>query len=161
MAWQDIVFGTYNNEIFLSIAIFVVRIFVGVLFVIHGFPKLFLPAKNEMKNIFKKIGVHPVLFDLVGLLEFIGGFALIFGFLTRIAAILFTLEMIGTTLLYVTILWKLPIPRGYAEPMFKATKGYMFGWELDTILIASCFAIALIGPGILSIDYLIWSTILS
>ncbi len=47
MAWQDIVFGTYNNEIFLSIAIFVVRIFVGVLFVIHGFPKLFYPLKMK------------------------------------------------------------------------------------------------------------------
>ncbi len=36
---------------------------------------------------------------------------------------------------------------GFAEPMFKATKEYMFRWELDTVLLASCVALALIGPG--------------
>ncbi len=63
--------------------------------------------------------------------------------------------MVGTTILYITKLYYAPIPRGYTEPMFKATRGYMFGWELDSVLLASGLAIAIIGPGTLSIDSLV------
>jgi putative oxidoreductase len=106
-----------------------------------------------------QLGIPGLLFDLVGLLELLGGLALVIGFLTRIAAALLALEMIGTTIFYITKYYKAPLPRGFAEPMFKATKGYMFGWELDTVLLASCIAIVLIGPGIFSIDIIVWTLV--
>lgn len=151
----EFLFGTFGEITLLSIAILFLRIFTGALFFVHGIPKLFFKeARKQMRDNFKQIGIPGPLFDAVGLLEVIGGIALIFGFLTRIAAGLFFLEMIGTTLLYIKLI-KIPIPRGYIEPMFKATKGYIGGWELDTVLFASSLAIALIGPGIFSIDHLV------
>jgi putative oxidoreductase len=149
------IFNTIQDLIVISIAILFPRIFVGALFIVHGIPKLFGPARKPMRDRMKQLGIPGTLFDLVGLLEVLGGIALLLGILTKIAASLLAIEMIGTTIFNITKLYKAPLPRGYVEPMFKATKGYMFGWELDTVLLASCIAIALIGPGVFSIDSLI------
>lgn len=155
MAIQDMIFQSYIDTIAVSVAILILRVFVGALFIVHGAPKLYGPGRKQMRDSMKQLGIPGPLFDLVGLLEFLGGIALIIGFLTRIAASLLALEMLGTTILYLTKLYYAPIPRGFAEPMFRATRGYMFGWELDSILLASGLAIAIIGPGILSIDSLV------
>ena len=71
----------------------------------------------------------------VGLLEVIGGIALLVGFLTRIASILFIIEMIGST-----IIAKLP-------------KGFVGGYELDLLFIAISISLILTGPGRLSIEW--------
>lgn len=153
----QLVFGTSNEVLFLSIAVLFLRIFVGVLFIIHGMPKLFnKDARKMMRDSFKSLGIPYALFDSVALLEFLGGIALLIGLLTKIAGLLFTFEMIGTTILYITKLYNAPMPRGALEPMFKATKGYMFGWELDTVLLASSLTLFLIGPGIFSIDNIVF-----
>ncbi|MEM4970803.1 MAG: DoxX family protein [Sulfolobales archaeon] len=149
------IFSTTQDITYISIAVFFLRIFVGALFIVHGLPKLAGPWRKPMRDGMAQLGIPGPLFDLVGVLEFLGGLALIIGFLTRIAAALLALEMIGTTIFYIARLYNAPIPRGYAEPMFKATKGYMFGWELDTVLLASCIALALIGPGVFSLDSLV------
>jgi len=151
------IFSTIQDMVYISIASLVLRIFVGALFIVHGLPKLAGQWRKPMRDGMSQLGIPGLLFDLVGLLELLGGLALVIGFLTRIAAALLALEMIGTTILYITKLYKAPLPRGFAEPMFKATKGYMFGWELDTVLLASCIAIVLIGPGIFSIDIIVWT----
>lgn len=153
------IFATSQDMVYTSIAVFIIRVFVGVLFIVHGAPKLFGAARKPMRDGMKSFGIPGPLFDLVGLLEFLGGVALIIGLLTRIAAALLALEMVGTTILYITRLYKAPLPRGYVEPMFKATRGYMFGWELDTILLASCAAVAILGPGMLSLDSFIASAL--
>lgn len=146
---------TYTDIMVVSIGLLFIRIFTGALFLIHGAPKLFGSSRKAMRDSMKQLGISGPLFDAVALLEVLGGIALILGFLTRIAGILFSLEMIGTTILYITKLYYLPIPRGYMEQAFKSTRGYMSGWELDTVLLASSIAISLIGPGTLSIDYLL------
>jgi uncharacterized membrane protein YphA (DoxX/SURF4 family) len=145
-----------RNPLLLGIAAIIIRVFVGALMIIHGYPKLFGPSRKMMRDNMKQLGIPGFLFDIAGLLEFIGGIALIFGFLTRIAALLFAIEMIGTTIINITKLYNAPIPRGYIEPMFKATKGYIGGWELDTVILAASIAILIIGPGIFSIDYMIF-----
>jgi len=149
------IFSTTQDMVYISIAVFFLRIFVGALFIVHGLPKLAGQWRKPMRDGMAQLGIPGLLFDLVALLELLGGLALVIGFLTRIAAALLALEMLGTTIFSVTKFYKAPIPRGFAEPMYKATKGYMFGWELDTVLLASCIALALIGPGIFSIDSLI------
>jgi uncharacterized membrane protein YphA (DoxX/SURF4 family) len=152
----NILLDPVRNPLLLGIAAIIIRVFVGALMIIHGYPKLFGPSRKMMRDNMKQLGIPGFLFDIAGLLEFIGGIALIFGFLTRIAALLFAIEMIGTTIIYITKLYNAPIPRGYIEPMFKATKGYIGGWELDTVILAASIAILIIGPGIFSIDYIIF-----
>jgi uncharacterized membrane protein YphA (DoxX/SURF4 family) len=152
----NILLDPVRNPLLLGIAAIIIRVFVGALMIIHGYPKLFGPSRKMMRDNMNQLGIPGFLFDIAGLLEFIGGIALIFGFLTRIAALLFAIEMIGTTIIYITKLYNAPIPRGYIEPMFKATKGYIGGWELDTVILAASIAILIIGPGIFSIDYIIF-----
>jgi len=155
MSIHELIFGTWSNPVSLGLAALSLRIFMGALFIVHGIPKLRGESRRTMRESMAQLGIPKPLFDLVGLLEVLGGIALLLGLLTRLAAILFAIFMIGNIIFYVTKLYKVPIPRGYMEPAFKATRGYMFGWELDSILLASSIAIALTGPGPFSIDYLI------
>ncbi|MFQ5838782.1 MAG: DoxX family protein [Thermoplasmata archaeon] len=136
-------------------ALLVARIFVGALFLIHGLPKLVGAGRKGMREGMGQMGIPGPLFDLVGLLEFLGGLALVFGFLTRLVSLLFVLQMIGTTLLYVTKLNKAPIPRGAMEEAFRRTKGYISGWELDTVLLSACLLFAVLGPGDWALDALV------
>jgi putative oxidoreductase len=69
------------------------------------------------------------------LLEVIGGFALLLGVLTRIAAIFFIIEMIGSTL------------------VAKLAKGFVGEYELDLLLMAISITLLLTGPGRISVEW--------
>jgi len=139
-----------------DLASLVIRIFLGILMIIHGYPKLFSKEmRGQMIPAMKSMGVPRVGFELAGILEFFGGLFLVFGLLTRIVAIFFTIEMIATIILYNTKLYKAPIPRGMLEAGFKATHGYLTGWELDSAVLASMVALMVLGPGVFSLDMLI------
>jgi putative oxidoreductase len=140
---------------FQDVGLMVARVFVGVLFLVHGLPKLGGAGRKQMREGMAQMGIPGPLFDLVALLEALGGLALIFGWLTRLVSLLFVIEMIGTTLLYVTKLYKAPIPRGAMEEAFKRTRGYMTGWELDTVLLGACLLFAVFGPGAFALDTVI------
>lgn len=56
-------------------------------------------------------------------MEVVGGFAILFGILTRIAAGLFIIEMIGSTL------------------KVKLLKGFIGGSELDLLIMAICISL--------------------
>jgi putative oxidoreductase len=71
----------------------------------------------------------------IGLLEVVGGIALLIGVLTRVASILFILEMIGSTIIA------------------KLSKGFIGGYELDLLLLAVAVSILLTGPGRISIEW--------
>jgi putative oxidoreductase len=71
---------------------------------------------------------------LIGLLEVIGGFALILGILTRIASIFFIIEMIGATI------------------VAKLSKGFVGGYEFDLLLMSISISLLLTGPGRASIE---------
>lgn len=152
----SIITNPFSDAMILSISALIIRIAIGGLMVIHGMPKLFGQSRKMLRDGMKQVGIPGPLFDIAGILEFIGGLALIFGFLTRIAAILFVFEMIGTTLIHITKLYNAPINRGIYEQGYKATKGFMFGWELDMVILVSALALFVIGPGIISLDYLLF-----
>lgn len=101
------------------------------------------------------MGVPRVGFELAAILEFFGGLLLLLGLLTRIVAIFFIVEMVGTIILYNTKLYNAPMPRGMLEAGFKATHGYMSGWELDTTVLASMAALLVLGAGVFSLDFLL------
>jgi putative oxidoreductase len=110
------------------------RILAGVAFIIHGLPKLSNIAGTE--HFFANMVGLPAPMALpVGLLEVIGGIALLVGILTRIASIMFIIEMIGSTI------------------TAKLSKGFVGGYELDLLLMAISISLLLTGPGRISIEW--------
>ena len=110
-----------------------IRILVGISLILHGLPKVSDIAGTE--DFFAKIGLAPGLAVLIALLEVFGGFAILFEILTRIAAGLVVLEMIGSTL------------------HVKLSKGFIGGYELDLLIMAICISLFITGPGRISIEY--------
>ena len=99
---------------------------------IHGLPKL-LDITNTQSS-FTNMGLPPELAVIIGLLEFIGGLAILLGIFTRIAAILLAIDMIGAILLV------------------KLSKGFIGGFELDLLYLAIMISLILTGPGSISIE---------
>ncbi len=98
----------------------------------HGLPKL-LDISNT-QNSFTNMGLPPELAIVIGLLEFIGGLAILLGVLTRIAGGLLAINMIGAILLV------------------KLSKGFIDGYELDLLYLAIMISLMLTGPGNVSIE---------
>lgn len=99
---------------------------------IHGITKLLdIPGTQ---NSFANMGLPPELAIIIGLLEFIGGLAILLGILTRIAAGLLAINMIGAIL------------------QVKISKGFIGGFELDLLYFAIMISLILMGPGNISIE---------
>jgi putative oxidoreductase len=109
-----------------------IRIMAGIAFIMHGLPKL--EGVDKTQGFFGSLGLPPELALPVGLLEVIGGFALILGIATRIASVLFIIEMTGAIL------------------AAKITKGFVGGYELDLLLLAIAVSLLISGPGRVSIE---------
>jgi putative oxidoreductase len=111
-----------------------IRILAGISFIAHGLPKLFDIAGTE--DFFANMVGLPAAMALpIGLLEVIGGIALLVGVLTRIASILFIIEMIGSTI------------------VAKLSRGFVGGYELDLLLMAISISLLLTGPGRISVEW--------
>jgi putative oxidoreductase len=81
-----------------SIVILISRVFLAILFILAGWGKL--TGLEGTAQYFGAIGLPmpSVTAVLVGLVEFVGGLAILIGFQTRIAAIVVALFTIGATL---------------------------------------------------------------
>jgi putative oxidoreductase len=119
----------------------VLRILVGLIFLLHGLPKW--QGLDGFAGFLGSLGVPlPGVFAfLVALLETGGGLLLILGLGTRWVALLFVIEMILTTLL-------VKVNVGFISPT--ATPGV--GAELDLLLLVCAFALAVLGSGPLSVE---------
>jgi putative oxidoreductase len=111
-----------------------IRILAGIAFIIHGLPKLSNIAGTE-QFFANMVGLPAALALPVGLLEVIGGIALLVGVLTRIASILFITEMIGSAI------------------TTKLSRGFVGGYEGDLLLMAIAISLLLTGPGRISIEW--------
>jgi putative oxidoreductase len=120
----------------LDLALILLRLAVGSLFVYHGYPKLTKMREGEWM---KTIGMSTALVPFGGFVEFFGGLGLLVGLLTPIIAVLATLWMLSTT-------W-------FAKSKLK--KKYFGGYELDITLLLAALALAFIGGGTFSLDHLI------
>ncbi len=108
------------------------RIIAGIGFMMHGLPKLLdIPGTQ---NSFTNMGLPPDLAIIIGLLEFIGGLAILLGILTRIAAGLLAIDMIGAIL------------------SVKLSKGFIGGYELDLLYLTIMISLMITGPGSFSIE---------
>ena len=114
-----------------------VRVMIGLVFAVHGYQKV-SNGFGAVAASFAKMGIpaSQVSGPFIAGLELIGGICLIVGLLTRLFGLLFSCEMLVTTLLI-----QLP----------------MRGWnasELDRMLLVSGVLLLLAGPGKLAIDQL-------
>ncbi len=112
------------------------RVLLAILFLAHGVPKM----KNIKGTVafvrgtgFPGGAIFAVLFTL---LEFFGAIAMLLGFLVQILAILFTLQMVATSIFSKT----------------KLGKKFTGGYELDVLFLVLAITVALLGPGPWSLD---------
>lgn len=118
-----------------GVALLLLRVFYGALFVAHGWPKVRDLMQNA-KN-FEGMGFRPGLFwgTIVALLEFFGGLAIIAGLFVQIFGLLLAIEMV------VAAVWKI-----------RNKQKFMGGYELDLALAFIGLALATLGGGIYAID---------
>ena len=123
----------------LSLAALMLRIAIGGLFIIHGYPKLGAQQRKQGGEWLKGMGVPGGFALFAGVVEFFGGIAILLGIFTSIISVLFALWMLSTTWLAVA----------------KMKKKFVGGYELDIILLLASLALAATGDGIFSIDHLL------
>ena len=120
-----------------SWGLFVLRVFLGLIFLYHSVPKLIASGKMA-----KGMGWSSSSVFLLGFIEFISSLALIFGFYAEIGALLVGLIMLGA-IYYKGFKWKIP---------FSAMN--KMGWEFDFILLGVAVSIIFLGAGEISLDFM-------
>ncbi|MGH7831952.1 MAG: DoxX family protein [Candidatus Binatia bacterium] len=111
-------------------ALFVLRLFVGIVFLVHGALKLF-GGLESFTGFLAQAGVPlpGITATAVAAIEFFGGLALILGTGTRLAALLLSCIMI-VAMLTVTL-----------------AKGFSGGYDLNLALLGGLLALLFAGPG--------------
>lgn len=118
------------------LALLLLRLGLGVIFIYHGYPKLFSHMHQTMQE-FPRIG-FPSYFALIsGVVELFGGWLLILGLFTRVSALLLAGEM-------AIAIVRVHIPQG----------GVMMvsNYQFPLALAVGAFALATVGAGVISID---------
>jgi len=116
----------------------VLRVWVGVNFVAHGYPKL---GKGRQQTLqwTKSLGVPASLTYAAIILEFFGGLSLIIGFIVPIVSFFIALEMIGASMLK-------------KSKMKGQYIGGTVAYELDVTYLLLAIALIVLGAGAFSID---------
>jgi putative oxidoreductase len=123
-----------------GLADLVLRVVVGLLFVPHGYAKLFTNTAFFLK-FFGGLGLNPPIFFtyFIGGLEFFGGIAVALGLLTRPLAFMLFIDMAVAAIM-------VQLPRGWSGPG---------GAEYVVTLAVISLVVAMRGSGRLSIDRLL------
>ncbi len=147
MDWGSLLVDT--NEVLVAVALLIGRLAIGICFVVHGLGKLGVVGSGNMQGFvewLESLGVPmaPVQARMAMLSEICGGSALALGLLTRPACLLLIFTMI------------------VAGRIGHRGAGYLItndppGAEYTINLALICGVFALLGPGVLSLDHLIFN----
>lgn len=118
------------------VALLLLRIALGIIFVYHGYPKLFTHTREALEA-FPRMGFPSYFVYVAGVIEFFGGCLLFLGLFTRIAALLLAGEMAVAII-------RVHLPQG--GPL--AVSNY----QLPLALAVAAFALATEGAGAISFD---------
>lgn len=123
---------------FQSFGLAVLRIVVGVVFLAHGYQKLFKVGIQGVAGMFGHFGIPAsgVAAVVVTLIEFVGGILLVTGLATRIPAALLAIDMLVAVLV-------VHMKHGFFGPM---------GVEFPLTLLAATICLALSGGGAASLN---------
>ncbi len=111
------------------------RFALGVIFIVHGYPKLFKDFSGAVQ-FFGAVGItsSKFLVFIVGAVEFFGGILLLAGAFVQLASVLLALDVLSA-------IWKAG---------FK--KGFTGGYEFELALFAMLVSLLVLGPGAFSLD---------
>jgi len=124
----------------LNIGLLMMRLGLGVIFIFHGYPKLFggVERWNRVGEAMSNVGIdsyHTVFGFMAGFAEFFGGIFLIFGLLTAPALILLISTMI------VALITQIAREAGFSGIAHPLSIGIVF------------LSLLITGPGRYSLDY--------
>ena len=118
-----------------SLTLFLLRCGLGLVFIYHGYPKLFGSTERIVES-FQAIGLPAYFVYVAGVIECFGGLTIALGICTRVVGIILLLEM-------AVAMWKYNFNEG-----IYAVREY----ELPLILGLASLAVAATGPGIFSLS---------
>lgn len=117
-----------------DIAILILRVTAGIVMVAHGLPKLFWKRRVFDQKWRQEYGFPIGSVLLTGLVQGVGGLAIIIGLLTQFAALLLALNMLVAT--YISI-------RVHGEPFLTTPEGK--GWDINFLLIGVLVVLIFLG----------------
>ena len=126
-----------NLEKLRPVALLLLRGALGVIFVYHGYPKLFSHARETMQG-FAHMGFPPYFAYVAGVFEFFGGLLLILGLFTRVAGLLLAGEM-------AVALWRVHMI--LVDPLAVHT------YEFPLMMAVGSFTLVALGAGAISFDH--------
>ncbi|MFB6362743.1 DoxX family protein [Paenibacillus elgii] len=124
-----------------EVSLLLIRLVLGISFLVHGVVK-FQSGIGNIAGWFESIGLPGFAAYVVGIIEVVGGIALILGLGTRIVASLFALIMIGAI-----------VKAKWAGGFLGSPQ--MAGYELDLAFFVMALALAIAGSSLLALDGLL------
>jgi putative oxidoreductase len=129
-----------NLEKLQPLALLLLRLALGAIFMYHGYPKLFGHSRDAAA-LFLHLGFPAYFASISGVIEFFGGCLLVIGLFTRVAGLLIAGEMaIG--------LWK--VHKIIQDPLA------VHNYELPLSLAVGAFTLAVLGAGLISFDHVLF-----